>query len=284
MRERGNLGALAMSRTRSTTLSRVGFQARVVVADVDSPWRAALVSALQDQEPAVRVTDNGNEVCRTLEEVANPPKIIVLGQYLRGIGGLEALYQAERTLAFEKKERPTWPTRTVSLITEVRSDAELLDLYRRRGVTHFIYRDDPLEKTTAALLANLKPASRTMVRIDAQATIHGKSLLGAIYDLSVGGARLVLESVTSGPSPSVGNTIALQLMFRRHKLRCKAEVRALATKNGSQGQKLVLGLQFLALDPESVDMVERMIRDAAEEFEMANSDSVLHAMRFFDVD
>src|SRR6266850_1275380 len=101
------------SRNRTPTMSRAVPQARIVVADAESPWRATVVGALAEVEPAIRVTENGNEVCRALEEVANPPKIIVLGQALKGIGGLEALHQAERTLAFEKKERPTWPTRTV---------------------------------------------------------------------------------------------------------------------------------------------------------------------------
>lgn len=264
-------------RPRVTTPPQPRNHARVVVADLESPWRAALVAALQEQEPIIRTTDNGTEVCRTLEEVAHPPKIIVLGQSLRGIGGLEALYQAERTLAFEKKERPTWPTRTVSLITDVRSDAELLDLYRRRGVTHFIYRDEPLEKTTNALLANLRPASRAMVRIDATAGINGKALYGAIYDLSVSGARLVIDGVSDTMMPAVGSTFPLQLMFRHNKLRFKAEVCGLTTKNGSQGKRLVLGVQFVGLDAASVDMVECMIRDASEEFEMANSDSVITA-------
>lgn len=264
-------------RSRVFTPAPVQFrnQARVVIADLESPWRADLVGALQEHESTIRVTDNGTEVCRTLEEVTHPPRIIVIGQSLRGIGGLEALYQADRMLAFEKKERPSWPTRTVSLITDVRSDAELLDLYRRRGVTHFIYREDPLEKTIGALLANLRPASRAMVRIDATAGINGKALYGAIYDLSVSGARLVIDGVSDEMTPSVGRTFPLQLSFRHNKLRCKAEVRGLTTKNASQGKRLILGVQFVGLDAASVDMVECMIRDASEEFEMANSESVI---------
>jgi hypothetical protein len=214
-------------------------------------------------------------VCRSLEEAANPPKIIVLGQKLTGIGGLDALFHAERLLAFEKKERPVWPIRTVSLITEVRADGELLEFYRRRGATHFIYRDDPIEKTVSAVLANLRDASRAMVRVDAVATINGKNLEGAIYDLSVTGAQLVLESAPVANVPAVGSIVALQLMFRHNKLRCKAEVRGLTSKNGSQGKRLVLGLQFVALDGASIQLVETIIRDASEEFEMANSDSVV---------
>jgi hypothetical protein len=257
--------------------------AKIVVADLESPWREALISAIETAEPLIRVTDLGNELCRALEEVANPPKIIIIGPSLRGMGGLEALYQAERTLLFEKKERPTWPTRTVSLITDVRSDAELLDLYRRRGVTHFIYRDDPIEKTVSALLANLKPASRAMVRIDAVTTIEGKNLSGAVYDLSQTGAQLVVEATGLRTIPSVGTTLPLQLMFNRSKLKCKAEIRGLTTKNGSQGQHLFLGLQFATLDDDQCGCVERMIREAAEEYEMANSDSVIMMTRIDDL-
>lgn len=268
---------MAIPPARKTPASgyRAVAQARIVIADVDSPWRAELVAGLEAVEPAVRITDNGNEVCRALEEVAHPPRIIIVGQQLRGIGGLEALHQADRTLAFEKKERPQWPTRTVSLITDVRSDAELLDLYRRRGATHFIYRDDSLEKTVNALLANLRPAARALVRMDATVTIAGKSLSGAVYDLSVTGAQLVLASFSGAAMPAVGSVMPLQLQFHDNKLKCKAEVRGLTAKNASQGQRLVLGLQFLALSAKDVDMVETMIRDAAEEFDMANSDSVL---------
>ena len=263
--------------------SQRAVSAKIVVADLESPWRDALVSALESVEPLIRVTDLGNELCRALEETANPPKIIVVGPSLRGMGGLEALYQAERTLVFEKKERPTWPTRTVALITEVRSDAELLDLYRRRGVTHFIYRDDPMEKTVSALMASLKPASRTMVRIDAVTTIEGKNLAGAVYDLSETGAQLVVESSALRTIPAVGTTLPLQLMFNRSKLKCKAEIRGLTTKNGSHGQHLFLGLQFAPLDSEQCGCVERMIREASEEFEMANSDSVIMMTRIDDM-
>lgn len=257
--------------------------AKIIVAELENAWRDKLVEGLEKVEPLIRVTDLGSELCRALEEVANPPKIIVVGQSLRGMGGLEALYQAERTLLFEKKERPTWPTRTVSLVTDVRSDAELLDLYRRRGATHFIYRDDPIEKTISALLANLKPAARAMVRIDAVTVLEGKNLNGAVYDLSQTGAQLVVEASGLRTMPSVGSTIPVQLMFNRSKLKCKAEIRGLTKKNSSQGQHLFLGLQFVTLDDDQVDTVDRMIRDAAEEFEMANSDSVIMLTRIDDM-
>jgi hypothetical protein len=245
--------------------------ARIVVADQDSPWRHALLNALEAVEPAVRVTEVGHELRRALEEVGEPPRIIVIGQMLRGIGGLEALYQAERTLALEKKVRPSWPMRTVSLVTEVRSDAELLDIFRRRGATHFIYREDPIERTVAALLANLKPASRSLVRIDALVTVEGRVTPGAIYDLSRSGAQLVLASEDVPVVPLVGSILALQMSFRVIQLECFAEVRGLTMKNGSQGKRLVLGLEFRQMPDVMCDQLENMIRDAAEEFEMARN-------------
>ena len=219
----------------------------------------------------MRVTEVGHELRRALEETAVPPRIIVVGPNLIGIGGLEALYQAERTLLLEKKVRPTWPVRTVSLITEVRSDAELLDLLRRRGATHFIYRDDPIDRTVAALLANLKPSSRALVRIDVTAHFEAQAVPGAVYDISRTGAQLVLESEELPRMPLVGSSVALQLSFRRTRLDCAAEVRGLTTKNGSQGKRLVLGLQFKSLDDSASDLLERMIREAAEEFEMTRA-------------
>ena len=242
--------------------------ARIVVADLQSPWRTALLTALEAVERAVRVTEEGHELRRALEEVADPPRIIVVGPMLSGIGGLDAMYQAARTLVLEKKIRPDWPVRTVSLITEVRSDAELLDVFRRRGATHFVYRDDPIERTVAALLANLKPASRALVRIDATTIFDGKALTGAVYDLSRTGAQLVLESDEMPRMPLVGSPVSLKIAFRRTKLDCEAEVRGLTTINGSQGKRLVLGLQFVSLEDAASDQLERMIREAAEEFEM----------------
>lgn len=217
----------------------------------------------------MRVTEVGHELRRALEEVADPPRIIVIGQMLRGIGGLEAMYQAERTLALEKKIRPTWPIRTVSLVTEVRSDAEMLDIFRRRGATHFIYREDPIERTVSALLANLRPASRALVRIDAVATVDQKIITGAVYDLSPTGAQLVLASDDVPTVPMVGSPLTVQLSFRSSRLEALATVRGLATKNGSQGRRLVLGLEFAALADNASHLLEQMIREASEEFEMA---------------
>lgn len=217
----------------------------------------------------MRVTEVGHELRRALEEVADPPRIIVVGQMLRGIGGLEAMYQAERTLALEKKIRPTWPIRTVSLVTEVRSDAEMLDIFRRRGATHFIYREDPIERTVSALLANLRPASRALVRIDAVATVDQKIITGAVYDLSPTGAQLVLACDDVPTVPMVGSPLSVQLSFRNSRLEAFATVRGLATKNGSQGRRLVLGLEFAALSDSAGHQLEQLIREASEEFEMA---------------
>ena len=202
----------------------------------------------------------------------SPPRIIVIGQGLQGIGGLEALYQAERTLHLERKLRPSWPIRTVSLVTDVRSDAELLDIFRRRGATHFIYREDPIARTVAALLANLKPAIRAMVRVEARATVDGRVTPGGVYDLSRTGAQLVLSSEQVPLVPTVGSQLKVEMSFRDAGLSCTAEVRGLSLKNGSQGKRVVLGLQFKGLDDSSIDLLERMIREASEEFEMARDD------------
>jgi hypothetical protein len=245
-------------------------KARIVIADQDSPWRSLLVQGLEPVEPALRVTETGHELRRALEEVADPPRIVVVGQGLRGIGGLEALYQAERTLHLERKSRPVWPVRTVSLVTDVRSDAELLDIFRRRGATHFIYREDPIERTIAALLANLKPAIRAMVRIDAEARFEGQTVPGAVYDLSRTGASLVLASDRVPRVPLVGSKLELSMTFRSVSLGCEAEVRGLTMKNGSQGNRLVLGLHFGGLSSGVIDDLERVIREAAEEFEMVH--------------
>ena len=247
----------------------VARKARIVVADVPSPWRTELIDALSQEEPAIRVSEYGQEVRRALEEVSDPPKIIILGSTLQGIGGLEALYQADRSLTLERKNRPPWPTRSVSLITEVRSDLEMLDLFRRRGVTQFIYRDDPVERTAATVLANLRPVPRALVRIDATVKCCGTTIPGAVYDISRTGAQLVLAGETPPETPMVGSELHLELTFRQRRLDCKAVIRRLLTKNGTQGVRLVLGLQFVLVDTLTIDSLDRIISEAAEEFELA---------------
>lgn len=244
-------------------------KARIIIADAPSPWRSELIEVLEREERAIRISEYGHEVRRALEEVVDPPKIIVVGSTLKGIGGIEALYQADRTLVLENKKRPAWPTRSVSLITEVRSDAELLDLLRRRGVTQFLYRDDPIERTAAAILANLKPTARALVRIDAVAHLDETPIAGAVYDISRTGAQLVLANEEVARPPMVGSEVDLELTFRARRLACKAVVRRLLTKNGSQGIRLVLGLQFAFIDSLSSDVLDRIIGEAAEEFELA---------------
>ena len=225
--------------------------------------------ALEQEEQLIRLTEYGQEARRALEEVVDPPKIIVLGGILKGIGGLEALFQADRSLTLEGKKRPAWPTRSVSLITEVRSDAEMLDLFRRRGVTQFIYRDDPIDRTAAAILANLRPMARALVRIDAIARIDDHTVPGAVYDISPSGAKLVLADEDVPHAPMVGSDVDLELMFRNRRLSCKAVIRRLLTRNGSQGMRLVLGLQFTFVDSLASDSLDRIIAEAAEEFELA---------------
>jgi hypothetical protein len=244
-------------------------KARIIVADVPSPWRTELIDALSQEEPSVRVSEYGQEVRRALEEVVDPPKIIILGCTLQGIGGLEALYQADRSLTLEHKKRPPWPNRSVSLITEVRSDLELLDLFRRRGVTQFIYRDDPIERTARTILANLRPVPRALVRIDAIVQLCGTSIPGAVYDISRTGAQLVLAGEAPSETPMVGSELDLELTFRQRRLDCKAVIRRLLTKNGTQGVRLVLGLQFVLIDSLTSDTLDRLISEAAEEFELA---------------
>lgn len=243
-------------------------KARIIIAEPPSPWRSELIEALEREEPAIRISEYGHEVRRALEEVVDPPKIIVIGSRLKGIGGLEALYQADRTLILENRTRPPWPTRTISLITEVRSDTEMLDLLRRRGVTQFIYRDDPIERTAAMVLANLKPTARALVRIDAVAHLDDIRIPGAVYDISRTGAQLVLANEDVPRPPMIGSEVDIELTFRSRCLACKAVVRRLLTKNGSQGMRLVLGLQFAFSDSVSSDVLDGIIGEAAEEFEL----------------
>ena len=118
-------------------------------------------------------------------------------------------------------------------------------------------------------LRNTSQSVNIKERLDFSCAIFdGKALTGAVYDLSRTGAQLVLESDEMPRMPLVGSPVSLKIAFRRTKLDCEAEVRGLTTINGSQGKRLVLGLQFVALEDTASDQLERMIREAAEEFEM----------------
>jgi hypothetical protein len=244
--------------------------ARIIVCDSPSPWRTALVQRLEAANSAIRVSDNGQELRRSLEEVVDPPKLIVIGSPLQAIGGLEALFLADRNLFLEKKPRPSYPARTVSLITDVRSDAELLDVLRRRGVTQFIYREDPIDRTASTLLASLAPKLRSVVRMDALITIAQKKVQGAVYDLSPTGAQLVFPASEVAQIPAVGTMLEVEMVFRSQMLHCRAEVRRLTVRDGSAGKRLVLGVQMAALDESLNQTLERMIVDASEEYEMAH--------------
>ena len=245
---------------------------RILVADLPSDWRSEVVDGLRQSEPALRVTESGQELRRALEEVVEPPRIIVVGPVLKGIGGLEALFQAERSLLAERKTRPEWPVRLVSLITEVRSDAELLDLYRRRGVGQFLYRDDPVERTIATLRASLHPASRAMVRLEATAVLSGGKARCSVYDLSTSGARVVIAQDAVRGVPAVGDMLRIQLEFRSEMLDYEAEVRGMSSREGFLGGRLVLGVQFQHLEAAATATLETIIRHAAEESQMAREE------------
>jgi hypothetical protein len=242
---------------------------RIIVADLPSGWRTELVAAIERVERAIRVTESGQELRRALEESRDPPRIVVIGSQLKGLGAFDALYQADRTLMLERKIRPAWPTRSVVLITDVRSDAELLDLFRRRGVNQFVYREDPVERTAAALLSNLEPSSRALVRLDALIVHQEEVMPGAVYDISRSGAQIVLATDEASRPPAVGSRVRIELIFRNRKVTCAAEVRRLSAKSASQGARLILGVQFREVGDDVGYLIDRLITEATEEFEIA---------------
>src|SRR5262245_17707452 len=112
----------------------------VLVVDSDDAWRSDLVQALEAEGVHARCTDNGDKIEPALLGEDGKLSAIVLGRAPHGIGPIEALYRAGTTRSPDK-----WDVTGVFLVTDVRSDLELLELLRRRGVKHFLYGTDPLE-------------------------------------------------------------------------------------------------------------------------------------------
>jgi len=242
----------------------------VLLADCANPWRAEVSNLLEREQCSLRVTDSGEELLAALTDVGDLPKIIIIGQALTGMGGLEALYQAGR---LAKRDAVVLPQRVVMLISDARADIELLDLFRARGVTSFLYRDDPLEKTLGKIKKNLKgerrPGERHVIRLDATVKVGDRSCDGAMYDLSLTGAQVICSPRAMLEIPAIGDWIELQFGFGDAQVACRGEVCRLSRHKSIFGSGILLGIEFEALDEQRRESLAQALKGAIEEIQEA---------------
>ena len=123
---------------------------KLLIAEHPGTLRDDLVARVELDEIPVVVTDSSAELQRALTG-EDPPRLVLVGDELKDGSGVDALYLASR---LNKKRFNERASLIICRITDIRADAEMLELLRRRGVAHFIYRSDPSE-TSAHRLRDL---------------------------------------------------------------------------------------------------------------------------------
>ena len=238
---------------------------KVLVADVDIEWRSALLEQLETHHlppDAVATTEHGIDVQQALLDQEGPPTVLVAAHHLKGMGGLEAIYQANRLRA--GRATPVRSKPTLCLIAEVRSDVELLDLFRKRGVRLFVQREDPLEDTAQLLLnahfGDMRRAPRYPVNIPVEIDIEGKSVPGIIENLSDGGCLLAVRDKKVTGGCTVGNQVGLRFEAQECRVACLAEIRQLAARRKLLGSVVLIGVRFDAADFDGRKAIETIVR------------------------
>jgi DNA-binding response OmpR family regulator len=211
----------------------------VLIADHEGPFRLELKEALETDGGQVTVTDDGDVLLDALT-AGEAYDGIVIGSELKGTAGLEVLYQASRA----KPPR----ARLLFLICEARSDSELLELLRRRGIKEFIDRADGATKAHTSLQAHLYRASRVeprlLVETDVTIEVAGASISARTADLNKNGAKVVLPARKAVDAIQVGATIALRLGG----LAVPGIIRRSQLHKRLMGNEVHLGIQFVDVD------------------------------------
>jgi hypothetical protein len=240
----------------------------VLLADAPSAWRSAVAEGLRAAGRSILVVDDGANVLSALTDAAHRPAVVIVGQELRGLSGVDALFLArEAQTSLEPRGR-------VFLVTDVHHDVQFLELLRARGVHDFLHRDEPAGQAVERVLSDLGPdrrlGERDSVRLDAVVLFKNKEIRGSLYDLSLTGAQLVIPANALEPSQvSIGTVLHLRFGFRDEQLEGSAEVRRLSMQNSLFGDGLVFGVRFTALDEAQRAKLERVLAGASEELEMA---------------
>lgn len=240
----------------------------IVIVDREGPWRNALAQALNDEFCFPELTEDGQRLRHVLASPEPEVRVVVIGQELTGLGAAEALWHASReaprpAVAAGQKPRPV-----VLMVTEVRSDVELLDLLHRRGVHGFLYRNDSIDELAfrilAAAFADERDAERTRVKLDVSVTCGEQFGRGTLEDLSRGGAQVAVANSRLNPQPVNGDKLQLQFTVEALRIRCHAVVRNVTVRKHVLGDRTVFGLQFVDLDADTQGLLEQAVERVRE--------------------
>ena len=170
--------------------------------------------------------------------------IVVVGHELVGLGALEALWSAHAERA---RTGVTVRHRTI-LVTDLRSDVEMLELLRKRGVSSFIYRDAPIEKIVhqigGAVFEEQRVAPRHPLKISGTVVLGEARVSAVIEDLSNSGAQVAVAMRKVPVPPAQGMSIRVQFKLDELEVDASAIVRRLAVRKALLGDRLVFGVQF----------------------------------------
>jgi DNA-binding response OmpR family regulator len=228
---------------------------QILIADRPSSWRDGIEQALRAETSAVRVTDDGDELLTALKD-AGGPRVIIIGQDLKRLGGHEAFFQA-------KDNQP--PGRNVFLVVETASDVELIEL-RRRGVKQIVYREAAIEDTAAriatCLFGQMRAAERVRVKVPATVTIREAEVRGQLLDCSYSGAKLTVPARKLSHVPPIGELISLRFAVDGvGEVVVRAEIKRVEHQKAVWGDRMILGVRFQAEDFDTRKLIETAVDD-----------------------
>jgi hypothetical protein len=215
----------------------------VFIIDHEGPLRTALVGLLTGMGVPTRESGSAKELREALI-AEDPPRVLLVGDELQDGGGLDTVLE---TFAVKPAgDAPRSPI--LCRLTDVRADVELLDLLRRRGFKHFIYRDDPHESSAATLRgifegSNAAGASCEL-GVPGVITIESFALQCVVAGISESGCSIALTKDGMPRVPPIGEV--LDVAFDAHDLSILASGRvdSLTGGVGHNADKLFLGLSF----------------------------------------
>jgi hypothetical protein len=232
----------------------------VIFLDQASTWRDQLRQGLEAEGLKVNCLELGDNLLDILVRPAFSVRGIILGYSRNGDAGLDALHAAW----VARGKQPLGPRApALFLVTHVKEDTQLLDLLRERGVSEFIYRTDPLEKSLhqirGRLFGDRRSSPRHPLFVPCTLALEDTQVAGTLEDVSNGGGRCVFRSRKLKRGLKVGETIKLIVETPRVRLECSVEVRSVTTHASLLGEQASVGLKFSQEGPELERSIEALV-------------------------
>lgn len=249
----------------------MGLTDKILLAERQGPWKDDITTAVAEIRPGiVEHTESAADLLRALTEDIQP-RVIVVGHELSDGDSLDTIYQAKLENDKQKQTKKQRPI--LCLVTETRSDLELLDLLRQRGVAHFIYRDDLPTITVQRLLdifdRPIQPAAYA-VKIPTQVTIDEHTFPGTMVEIRLDGCEIIVHAKDLD-LPSIGEWANLEFnATQANVVKCVGELRKVTEKRSWMKRSLHLELSFMAADFDARKNIEVLMHS----LQLANSDDV----------